>query len=95
MRISFDEIIKGSLPRSGFTIIDNILDDDSAFAPNNIDFISGELIKVLVPDLGDILCTCSICMKERRQDRRSHPGQLAQYRQYACRALLGDPSKIL
>jgi hypothetical protein len=55
MRISFDEIIKGSLPRSGFTIIDNILDDDSAFAPNNIDFISGELIKVLVPDLGDII----------------------------------------
>jgi hypothetical protein len=57
MGISFDEIIKGGLPRSGFTIIDNIFDDNGGFAPNNIDFLGGKLIKVLIADLGNILCT--------------------------------------
>jgi hypothetical protein len=95
MGISFDEIIKGGLPRSGFTIIDNILDDNGGLAPNNINFLSGELIKVLIADLGDILCTWSVCMKTRRQCGHPHPGQLAQSQRYAWRALQGDPSKIL
>lgn len=55
MSVSFDELLKLRLPARGCLGVDDIANDDRAFAFDHVDLFGGQLLQVCKVDLGDNL----------------------------------------